>query len=309
LFRSGKRLKMTNLTLALDWTVNTNHSPFIVAQYFNYYKQANIDLTIINPETDNYAETPVKKVELGKAHFAICPTESLISYRTKSKPFKLLAVGTIFQKDASAIVALQKSGIKRPADLANKNYASYKAKYEDAIVQKMAEADGSPEKIKITYPEKLGIWETLLTGKADATWIFENWEGIEADQKDIALNSFKLQDYGIPYSYSPLIVCSEEFAQNHKALVKTFWEVTKKGFEFCLSSPEETAKILAKYVPEHNNNHSFLLRSQLASNTLYGKENEFGKIDLNVVQTFLNWLKQNGLESKAFNAHDLVLSL
>jgi hypothetical protein len=37
--------------------------------------------------------------------------------------------------------------------------------------------------LNVIYQKKLGIWNTLLSGKADATWIFDNWEGIEAKQE------------------------------------------------------------------------------------------------------------------------------
>lgn len=40
----------------------------------------------------------------------------------------------------------------------------------------------------------LGIWDTLLVGKADATWVFMGWEGIIAQQKGVPLNAFMLSD-------------------------------------------------------------------------------------------------------------------
>ena len=41
---------------------------------------------------------------------------------------------------------------------------------------------------------------TLLEGKADATWVFMNWEGILAKMKGVELNAFYLQDFDIPYA-------------------------------------------------------------------------------------------------------------
>lgn len=40
-------------------------------------------------------------------------------------------------------------------------------------------------------PPMLGIWNTLLKGEADATWIFTAWEGIEARRKGVELNTFR----------------------------------------------------------------------------------------------------------------------
>ncbi|MGY6561941.1 MAG: ABC transporter substrate-binding protein [Luteibaculaceae bacterium] len=295
-----------NATLALDWTVNTNHSGFIVAQELGYYKSVGLNLAIANPADDNYATTPAKKVELGTAEFAICPTESIISYRTKSNPFQLKAIATIFQEDISAIVTLKNSGISRPSLLAGRTYASYRAKYEDAIINKMLEADGSADKLNISYPHKLGIWNTLLSGEADATWIFDNWEGVEADQKGVALHKFRLADFGIPYSYSPVIVASEPFCKTNKVLIKHFLEASKKGFLFAQQNPEITVEILSKKVPQESASYAFLLASQRYSNQYYGNENTWGKMNPKVINDFLLWLHNNGLEERVFEAADIA---
>ena len=46
----------------------------------------------------------------------------------------------------------------------------------------------------------------LLQGKADATWIFSGWEGVEARRRGVELNSFRCGDYGISYGYAPVLV-------------------------------------------------------------------------------------------------------
>lgn len=45
-----------------------------------------------------------------------------------------------------------------------------------------------------------------LQGEADATWVFTGWEGVEAEQRGVALNVFRLGDYSIPYCYSPIVL-------------------------------------------------------------------------------------------------------
>ncbi len=50
----------------------------------------------------------------------------------------------------------------------------------------------------------------VLQGKADATWVFMGWEGIDAKRKGIELNAFSLEDFKIPYGYSPVLVTSQE---------------------------------------------------------------------------------------------------
>ncbi|MEM6361809.1 MAG: ABC transporter substrate-binding protein, partial [Bacteroidota bacterium] len=90
---------MTKLTLALDWTPNVNHIGFLVAKERGYYSDAGLDVEIISPAVDNYQLTPAKRVELGHADFALCPMESVLSYRTKKAPFNIKAIAAIFRED------------------------------------------------------------------------------------------------------------------------------------------------------------------------------------------------------------------
>jgi hypothetical protein len=93
-------------------------------------------------------------------------------------------------------VTLKSSGISRPQQLDGKVYASYAARFEGRIVQKLIQADGGKGDYKESTPEKLGIWNTLVTGEADGTWVFKGWEGVEAALMGLELNEFTLGDYG-----------------------------------------------------------------------------------------------------------------
>lgn len=296
---------MQTLNLALDWRPNTNHTGFYVAKHLGFYEDLGISLNIISTEDDNYILTPSKKLELGMVDFALCPMESLISYRTKSSPFKVVGVATIFQEDISAICTLKASGIERPKDLDRKVYASYKARYEDRIVEEMIKNDGGAGDLKYIYPNKLGIWNTLISNVADATWIFINWEGIEAETQGIELNLYKMSDYNIPYGYSPIIMTSDEKLQEHNDLYKLFIEATKRGFQYAINNYEYSAEILRNYLSE-SDRHIDLVRSQIMTSPNYGPHDNWGEMDFNRVDEFLNWIKEKGLEQFNFTAKDII---
>ena len=279
------------VNLYLDWTPNVNHIGFLVANELGFYKDLDLKVQILDPSIDNYKVTPAKKVELGESDFALCPFESVISYRTKDKPFDLTAIAAILQKDLSAIAVID-SRIKSPRYLDNKTYASYGARYEDLIVKQMIINDGGKGTVDFKYPEKLGIWETLVSKKQDSTWIFLNWEGIEAKNKNISLNYFKMRDFKIPYSYSPVIVGSEKFCNEHQELVKKFLVATKKGFLFSISNKNEAVDILSKFIPGHE---SELNLEDALEETIKAllDNNSWGKIRESNINKFVNWLKEN----------------
>ena len=289
---------MIKLKLALDWTPNVNHIGFFIAKDLGFYKQQGIDLEILNPKDDNYAMTPGKKLELDIADFAIAPFETVISLNNKANQVQAVAVYAIMQKDVSSIVSLKSSNIISPKQLDGKTYASYKARYEDHIVNEMIKNDGGRGVLKIIYPEKLGIWNTLLSGNADATWIFDNWEGIEASGKNIELNNFTLGDFDIPYGYSPVVLTKKENAITQKELYSKFIKATQQGYLYPKNNLTESTQILSRYVTEYDLNNIDLEKAISFSIPHFGNESTAGFMKQERVSSFIQWLVDRGLEDK-----------
>ena len=290
---------MSTLRIALDWTPNTNHTGFFVAQELGYYTAGGIELHILSPATDQYATTPAKKLELGEVDFAVAPFESVISLNTKPARVQAVAIAALLQQDISSIATLAASNIARPKDLDGCTYASYRARYEDAIVRQLVINDGGTGDFTVTYPDKLGIWNTLLTGAADATWIFDNWEGVEAKTQGVALRTFSLADYGIPYGYSPVVMATAAGIAARRAEYTAFVQATKKGFQFAITNQREATDILRKHVPERDARLIDLEKSQAAAAAFYGEASGWGTMAASRVEAFLDWLIAHGLETEA----------
>jgi len=288
---------MSTLSLALDWTPNANHCGFFVARELGFYSELDVDLKILSPQNDDYKKSPAKKVELGEADIALCPTESLISYQTKNNSFPLKAIGAILREDLSAIAMLQDHAVERPQHLDGKTYASYKAHYEDQIVKELIKNDGGKGDLNIIYPERLGIWETLLTGKADATWVFTNWEGVLAETDGIELSYFRMKDYDIPYSYSPVMAVNAKRIESQEAAFRSFLKATKKGFLYTQDHIQEAVDILKKHLPE-NEKQMDLAKALSLTAPFYGNNNNWGKMDKGLTDSFLQWIYENRLEEK-----------
>lgn len=289
---------MMKLKLALDWTPNVNHIGFFIAKELGFYSEVGIDLEILNPKDDNYLLTPGKKLELDIADFAIAPFETVISLNNKANQVQAIAIYAILQKDVSCIVALKSSNITSPKMLDGKSYASYKARYEDQIVKEMIINDGGEGDLNIMYQEKLGIWNTLLTGSADSTWIFDNWEGIEASSKGIELNKFTMAEFNIPYGYSPVVLTKKENITNHKSVYSNFVKATKQGFLHTKKNLTESIAILERYVTAHDLNNIDLEKSISFSIPFWGDESNCGLMKQERVTSFIQWITDRGLEDK-----------
>ncbi len=289
---------MRRLKLALDWTPNVNHIGFFIAKDLGFYNEQGIDLEILNPKDDNYSLTPGKKLELDLADFAFAPFETVISLNNKANQVQAVAIFAILQDDLSCIVTLQSSNITTPKLLDGKSYASYKARYEDHIVKQMIKNDGGNGDLDIIYPEKLGIWNTLLSGKADATWIFDNWEGIEAGGKNIHLNKFSLSAMNIPYGYSPIVLAKKENIIEQRELYSKFIKTTKMGFLYAKNHLTESTDILKHYTTEYDSKNIDLEKAISFTSPHFGDEFNCGIMNPDRIASFLTWLVETGIEDK-----------
>ena len=99
------RAAMKPVAIALDWTPNTNHAGFYVAKAKGFYAEAGLDVELLSPHVDGYKETPASKLTSGQAHFAVTPSETVVSFHTnkaEAKP-KIVAVATLLQVRCAAL--------------------------------------------------------------------------------------------------------------------------------------------------------------------------------------------------------------
>lgn len=291
------------LKVALDWTPNANHAGFYVAKSQGLYSEAGLEVCLSIPDAD-YATTPASKVASGAVQFAVIPSETAVSYATQPQPGtkpKLKVIAALLQKDPSAIATLKGSGISRPRDLDGKVYASYGARYEGRIVKQLIKNDGGSGAYTEQVLPSFGIFEALKQGKADATWIFANIEGVAAKHEGVDLNLFHLSDFDIPYGYSPVLAADESFLRDNEAVTRNFVAATARGYQWAASHPEEAAEILTRCGNEDNPGLSppldatFVRASMAASVHYFLNEGKWGCMDQRRWDAFLDWLSDQGL--------------
>jgi NitT/TauT family transport system substrate-binding protein len=288
---------MADLELALDWTPNTNHTGIFVAEAEGYFADAGLDVAIRSPAEDDYAETPAKRVATGKSDLAIAPSESAISYHTHPDYPDLTAVAAVCQRDTSAIVTLGDSGIDRPAELDGRTYASYDARFEDHIVRQLIRNDGGDGDIEIVTPPKLGIPNTLLDGSADATWVFMPWEGLLAERDGIELKAFRLDDYGVPYGYTPTLLAAPETIESDAGLLADVLDAIGRGYEFAAANPVSAADLLCRSGEgPHLDDREFVRESQrrIAPASLTD-DGDWGVMARKRWADFVDWLVEEGI--------------
>ena len=114
---------LKEITLVLDWTPNTNHTGFYVAQAQGYFAEAGLKVNIIQPPEDG----AVMMVASGNAEFCIDFQDYLAPVFASKDTFPVTAVAALIQHNTSGIISLKEDGIDTPKGLEGKNYATWDA--------------------------------------------------------------------------------------------------------------------------------------------------------------------------------------
>lgn len=331
---SGRSLGLRQVVVALDWTPNTNHVGIFAAASKGLYARAGLAVEVVSaddarysgsyvggdgaPEAGGEYTTPCKLCAGGGAHFAMNSPEGVVNWnlRGDAPGSRLVAVAALCSRNTSAIAA-RKGVVSRPRDLDGRRYASYAARFEGRIVQRLIQADGGKGEYEEVVSPMLGLWNTVLADRdelapgeqTDATWVFTCWEGVDAEMRGDAgkLNYFRLEDFGIPYGYAPCLVATPETLAADPALVRDFLRATAEGYEWAAANPQAAAKVLVSQAKElcgfgGLQEPMCALSMERLAPALLDEDGCWGRMHAERWEAYLDWLHDEKLLTRLTNS-------
>lgn len=286
---------MTNkIKISLDWTPNTVHAGIFVAQFEDYFAEQGIEVEIIHPGDDNYVKYPIEKVREGIVDIGMAPSEHVIQYNTQ-KTADLLSVATVFQGEASHYVAHNNAGITSPKDFDGKTFACYGTHLEEVIFENVLKNAGGVGNFNTLKPQKLDLWTLFMQKKADVAWVFSNWETAQATHAGVELVSFKLNDYGVPYGYSPVFITDKQ--RTGQLPLQKFMAAVAMGYQLAATNPNKVAQIMANNIDHPNcNDAGFLAYSiNTVANLFLNEQGQWGVQNEKTWSNYTAWLTRNNL--------------
>lgn len=239
----------TAVTLMLDWTPNTNHTGFYVAQALGTYDEANLDVTIQEP-TDLLVEAVLAS---GAAQFGVSYQEFFTYALADGMP--LVSVAAIIQHNTSGFVTLaDHDPVARPADLVGLRYGGFgQPDLEMAIINTLLACDGAePDSFEYLDVGYADAFELMARERIDFAWMYYAWTGIEGELRGLDLDTIMLMDHFdcIPDYYTPILITSQAMIAEQPDVVAAFVQATARGFAYAISNPAQAADILSAAAPE-----------------------------------------------------------
>jgi putative hydroxymethylpyrimidine transport system substrate-binding protein len=214
--------KTEKLTIGLDWFINPDHAPLIIAEKRGYFKEMGLEVEMIEPADPN---DPPKLVAAGKLDLAISYQPQLHIQVDQGLP--VVRVGTLVSVPLNALVVLKNGPIKSIADLKGKKVGFSVGGFEEALLSGMLEKYN----LKMSDIELINInfslSPALIAKKVDA--VIGAFRNFELNQMDIVGHpgrAFYPEEHGVPV-YEELIYISNINNRNNPIFDKFFKAIQK----------------------------------------------------------------------------------
>ena len=283
--------KLKKVTFALDWTPNTNHTGLYVARERGYYKDAGIDLEIVQGPEDG-ADALVAS---GDAQFGVSFQDTMASYVSGKDQLPVTAVASIIQHNTSGIISMKDKGITSPAKMCGHTYATWEMPIEQGVIQRCVENDGGDfSQVKMVPSTVTDEVTALKEDQVDSIWIYWAWAGEKCKLAKLDTNYFAFADIEPVFDfYTPVIIANNDFIKSDEATVKAFVDATRKGYKDCIEDPDAAAEILLKAAPELESELVHASQNYLAEQ-YQADAKDWGVIDPKRWDAFFEWVSDQG---------------
>jgi putative hydroxymethylpyrimidine transport system substrate-binding protein len=239
------------VTLALDWFPNANHTGLYVAMDRGYFEEEGIELQVYTPDDP---ATILATVGADKDDFGFEYQVGVLLARGQGVP--VVSVAAIVQHPLNSVMALESSDIKRPRDLVGKTVGYPGIPTDPPLLRTMLEADHVSESATQEVVDGMvnvgfDLVPALISGRVDAiVGAYWTHESISARNQGFPLTVLRMEDWGVPDFYELVVVVSENKLRNDPKLIERFIRAIKRGYVEAAKDPASAVEILLKQVPE-----------------------------------------------------------
>ena len=237
----------TAIPFQLNWMAGGANAGFAAALAEGYYKDAGLDVTIIQ---GNGSGNTAQLVANGRAQVAYADAVAVSQLIAKGAPMKIVA--TIYQSNPNAVMALKKTGIKSVKDLAGKKVGVPSGSSQTTMLPLLLKSNNLKESdITMIDMPVASMVPALLQGQVDAVLGSIDAYQIQAESQGAQLDVYRFADHGVP-TVSTSIFVSNGYLKDNPEVVRKFIAASLKGWSFALDNPDKTIKDLKVVFPEVN---------------------------------------------------------
>lgn len=188
------------VTLALDWFLNPDHAPILIALVDGNFARHGLDVTIIEPADPN---DPPKLVAAGQMDMAITYQPNLHMQVDRGLP--VMRVGTLIGQPLNILLALGDGPVQSIGDLKGRRIGYSVGGFEEALLGAMLEKHGLLLSDVTLVNVNFSLAPSLMAGQVDAViGAYRNFEMNILAMRGRTARPFYVEQEGVP-TYDELV--------------------------------------------------------------------------------------------------------
>lgn len=225
------------MTLLLDWFVNPDHGPIIVADELGFFANQNLEVEIVAPADPS---DPPKLVAAGRAELAVSYQPQLHLQVAQGLP--LIRVGTLVATPLNCLLVLKDGPIKQISDLNGGKVGFSVAGVEEALLTAILTKHG----LSVSDIELVNVnWSlspSVMSGQVDAVLgAFRNFELNQMEIEGVEGRCFYIEEEGVP-TYDELIYVANKEKMDAD-LIRRFLQATELATQYIVNHPQESWEV------------------------------------------------------------------
>jgi len=222
------------VSLILDWFVNPDHAPIIVADELGYFEEAGLDLTIEAPADPN---DPPKLIAAGRYDLAVTYQPQLHLQVDRGLP--LVRIGTLVATPLNTILVLVDGPIRSIADLKGRKVGFSVGGFEEVVLGVALEKHGLSLQDVTLINVNWALSQSLIAGQVDA--VVGGYRNFELNQMAIEGHeghAFYVEEEGVP-PYDELVIVANKDKLD-RAAYRGFLTAVERGVQYLINHPEKS---------------------------------------------------------------------
>lgn len=274
-------------TVLLDWFVNPNHGPIIVAEELGYFREAGLAVRIVPPADPN---DPPRLVAAGRGDVAVSYPHTQIEQAVQDIP--TMRIGALVDTPLSTIMVLADGPVKKLADFRGRKIGYSISGIETALLHTMLTSEGvKPTEVE-TVNVNFSLSPALLTKQVDGViGAFRNFEPFQIEQEGSKGRLFFLEEHGVPPHDALTFAANRERVRARDPRLSAFLRAVERGALYCTNNPEEAWKLFVR----NNKSLNDVLNRRAWSASVPRFAHAPGALDRARERRFAEYLHANGI--------------
>ncbi len=287
--------KAQDISLGLDWFINPDHAPIIIAQELGLFEERGLNVDIVAPSDPS---EPPRLVAAGRMDLAVSYQPQLHLQREEGLP--LIWAGTLIATPLNCLLVRADGLVQDLSDLKGRRIGYSVSGVEQALVTALLKEGGlTLEDVTMTNVN-WSLSPSLMSGQVDAViGAFRNFELTQMRLEGVEGRCFYLEEHGVP-SYDELIFVVQE-SRAEAPWIDPFMDAIGDATRRIINDPDGMWNLYVAAHPELNDE----LNRNAWRDTLPRFALRPSAFDTRRYQEFANFLMENGLIDKAQNIDEL----